>query len=164
MNYFEIKLPRNQDNYHCFWHGKLSNWATSHFQEKGNKFISNEQYMMYRKAILFKDLVSAKLILKSTTPKEAKALGRKVKNFDSSVWDENKMQIMVDGLTLKFQIPEFQAILLATENKILIEASPFDTIWGIGIDEKDFFNNKAIKGENLLGIALMTVRDNMKNQ
>lgn len=160
-NLFTIDLPRTPENYHCFWHGKLSNWSNSPFSEKGNQFVSNEQYIMYHKAILFKDYPSAKMILKSTNPKEAKALGRKVKNFNSKIWDENKMQIMINGLMLKFQIPEFKNILMQTKNKILIEASPYDTIWGIGINEQDFFNNKEINGENLLGIALMKVREQL---
>ena len=122
--------------------------------------------MMYKKVVLFKDDFYAALILNSRQPKDIKALGRKIHRFDSSVWDKHKLDIVIQGNYLKFsQNSELKAYLQETGSKILVEASPYDTVWGIGMkaSEKGIENPENWKGENLLGIALMEVRDKIRN-
>lgn len=154
----------------CFWRetnlpiGYLSQWYQSDIVENNITFPTAEHYMMYQKAILFKDYRIAKEILKAKHPRDVKSLGRKIKNFDSKVWDENKFQIVKNGNYLKFsQNEKLKKYLLSTNNKVLIEASPYDNIWGIGIDEKDYFSGKDFFGLNLLGKALMEVRQLLSN-
>lgn len=92
-------------------------------------------------------------------------MGRKVKNFDPDIWNEHKYGIVKKGNFLKFsQNERFKEFLLSTDNKILVEASPYDTIWGIGMLETDpnAKNPAQWNGENLLGFALMEVRDELR--
>ena len=119
---------------------------------------------MIQKAKLFEDNEILNEIIKAKSPKEYKALGRKVKNFNRKKWDEKKLNIVFKGNMLKFsQNEELKNFLLSTNDKILAEASPYDKIWGIGIgeDDKDAYNIEKWKGENLLGIALMKVREEL---
>lgn len=121
--------------------------------------------MMAAKARLFNDAEMEKEILKAATPNQAKALGRKVKNFDPKLWDEHKCQIVTQGNLLKFsQNQKFKDFLLSTGDKVLVEASPYDRIWGIGMLETDsrVENPLLWNGENLLGFALMEVRDELR--
>jgi len=120
-----------------------------------------EQYMMHQKALTFGDTDTAKLIMKAEHPKDQKALGRQVKNFDKAKWDTVSIGIVYKGNYAKFsQNDELGDELLATGNKILVEASPYDTIWGIGMGEKEpGINDPANwKGLNLLGWSIMLVR------
>lgn len=140
----------------------LSQWWKCSFVEGGITFCCAEQYMMYKKALLFKDYAIAKEILRTTNPKKIKELGRLVQNFDSQVWDEHKAEIVLQGNILKFsQNPELKDYLLSTGGRILVEASPYDKVWGVGLRKE----NSAIctpqkwKGQNLLGFALMEARD-----
>jgi ribA/ribD-fused uncharacterized protein len=154
--------------------GYLSNFYLSNFKDDkpsdlpsliGNKneYFCNEQYMMYQKAILFKDLKIAELIMKQNNPIECKKLGRKVKNFDNDIWNKNAKDIVCKGLFLKFsQNIKLKNFLLNTKDKILAEASPYDKIWGIGISVNDAKNGKAFNGTNWLGECLMKVRDELK--
>lgn len=115
---------------------------------------------MYKKAELFKDEESMKKIKKAKTPKEAKGYGRLVKNFNQKIWDKNKIDIMTEALTLKFSQSEYRKnYLLSTKGYTLVEASPYDRIWGVGFDELAALRNKNKWGQNLLGICLMKVRD-----
>ncbi len=121
--------------------------------------------MMAGKAKLFNDHEILEQILKAETPNQAKSLGRKVKDFDLDIWKEHKYEIVKKGNFLKFsQNEEFQEFLLSTDNKILVEASPYDIIWGIGMLETDpnTKNPAQWNGENLLGFALMEVRDELR--
>ncbi|SHF05931.1 conserved hypothetical protein, ribA/ribD-fused [Chryseobacterium takakiae] len=91
-------------------------------------------------------------------------MGRKVKKFDLDIWNEHKYEIVKKGNFLKFSQNEgFKEFLLSTDNKILVEASPYDTIWGIGMLETDPNTKNPVQwnGENLLGFALMEVRDEL---
>lgn len=156
-----------QSNYIYFWrpheaHGIFGNWYESPFTKDGINFINNEQYFMWKKQQLFdpNNKQLEKKILESNNPKTMKNLGRLVKNFNQEVWDTNKFYIMKTGLIEKFsQNLELKRALLDTNNAILVEASPYDKIWGIGINAKDAQKNKPWNGENLLGKALMEVRD-----
>lgn len=129
-------------------------------------FNCSEQYFMYYKCITF-DPTNEKLlnmILKETNPVKIKALGRKVKNFDESIWNSKKYFIMLNGLYYKFsQNPLLKDTLLKTDNKILYEAAPRDKIWGIGFSAEKAVNIDINKyGSNLLGIALMELRTKFK--
>lgn len=143
----------------------FSQWFPCQFEEKDIAYASAEQYMMTEKARLFNDRETASEILKSDNPKQAKELGRKVKNFDSQRWDEHKYEIVKRANLLKFsQNQQYKDFLLSTDEKILVEASPYDTIWGIGLLESDPKAKNPIqwRGENLLGFGLMEVRDELK--
>jgi len=162
---------KNMDNYIFFLgkskeYGFLSNFYLTKFNEGKINFNMSEQYMMYKKAKLFKDEKTAQKILDADTALGCKKLGRTVKNFDEKTWDENKVAIVTEGLRLKFtQNEDLKNKLLATEDKILAEASPYDGIWGIGIDKETALKRKPEEwtGKNLLGKALMKVREEIKN-
>ncbi len=143
----------------------FSQWFPFKFEEEGIEYKTAEHYMMAGKAKLFNDDKILEEILKSETPNQAKSLGRKVKNFDSKIWDEQKYEIVKRANFLKFsQNQKFKDFLLSTNNKILVEASPYDTVWGIGMLETDSKaqNPSLWNGENFLGFALMEVRDLLK--
>ncbi len=152
-----------------FWgakkpYGCFSQWFISPFTDGENKFNCCEQYMMFIKAILFQDFTTAQKILDEKIPKKQKELGRKVKNFNTTKWNEFKESIVFMGNYYKFnQNLDLKKILLSTSSKIY-EASPYDKIWGIGITKKQADNGIKHKGQNLLGIALMTVREELKNE
>jgi len=123
--------------------------------------MSSEQYMMHQKALLFHDQEIANKILLETDQLTIKKLGREVQNYDNEIWVNTRMQIMRRGLRAKFrQNKEIFNILLSTNDTILAEAAPRDTIWGIGLGSS---NPKAQqqelwRGKNLLGKVLMQVR------
>ena len=117
------------------------------------------------KARIFKDEEVEKEIMNTSDPKLMKALGRKVRNFAPEVWDKLKYSIVLNGNYYKFtQNKEMMDFLLSTGDKILVEASPMDTIWGIGFGkENEKAKNVAMwRGQNLLGFALMEVRDEIR--
>jgi len=133
--------------YKFFWHGPLSNWHIADIVIDNTVFNCMEQYMMYMKALTFKDVETADKIMSVKTPKEQKALGRLVKNFDSANWDKVKCGIGKHGLIYKFQ----QHNVPLDKTLTYIEASPYDRIWGIGFTEDKALANKSNWGENLLG-------------
>jgi len=143
----------------------FSQWFPFDFQENGISYKTAEHYMMAGKAKLFNDNETFEQILKAETPNQAKSLGRKVKNFDVQLWNDHKYEIVKQGNLLKFsQHEKFKEFLLSTNDKILVEASPYDTIWGIGMLETNpkAENPSQWNGENLLGFALMEVRDKLR--
>lgn len=160
----------NKDNY-LFFYGHtdksgpkkcLSNWYPSEFYEGDIKFYNSEQYMMFKKAILFNDIDIAKEILEDPNPKVVKAKGRLVKNFKEDVWIENAREFVYKGCFLKFsQNNDLEKFLVSTVGKVLVEASPYDKIWGIGINIKSAEEGKVWKGSNWLGECLMRVRDDL---
>ncbi|MGG5508270.1 MULTISPECIES: NADAR family protein [unclassified Myroides] len=143
----------------------LSQWYGSKFSMDGIEFNSMEQWMMYSKAILFKDFDTAKKILEEDNPSIQRKLGRQVKFFKDDIWIEHRESIIYQGNYAKFnQNEELKRYLLNTENAYLAEASPTDLIWGIGYgitDEERLFPEKW-RGENLLGKILMQVREDLK--
>lgn len=142
-----------------------SNWHKAGFTVKGIDFANGEQYMMYCKAMFFKDEATAKLILAEPDPKKVKALGRLVQGYDEDAWAENRLRFVRRGLLEKArQNPEIAEHLLGTGDRILVEAAPPDRIWGIGLGENDprALDPKLWRGLNLLGQAWMWVRDQLR--
>lgn len=143
----------------------FSQWFPSSFEVDNIVYYTAEHWMMAKKALLFNDTAIAEEILAVQKPAVAKALGREVKNFDGSIWNENAYSIVVEGNYHKFnQNKELKQFLINTGNKIIVEASPVDPIWGIGLahDVKEATNPFNWEGTNLLGFALMEVRDILK--
>ena len=151
---------RQNERYGCF-----SNWYETPFIIDGVSYRWTEQFMMAEKARLFNDDEADQKIMKAGSPNECKKLGRTVKNFDPVLWDEKKFGIVCQGNLAKFQQnPELLAKLMETKDSILVEASPYDKIWGIGLTAKKAkeINPEDWPGENLLGKALMKVREELR--
>lgn len=141
-----------------------SQWFPAHFHLDGIDYSTAEHYMMAEKARLFQDSESLEKILVCDTPKEAKALGRKVRNFEVGLWKDRCSQIVVQANQAKFsQNLPLAEWLRETAPRVLVEASPFDRIWGIGMAKThpEALDPRLWRGRNLLGFALMTVRDSL---
>ena len=142
----------------------LSQWFECSFVINDITYQTAEHWIMAAKARLFGDDEVLANILKSSDPKTAKALGRTVKNFDDEIWIANARQLVIEGNLAKFaQNQEIKTFLLATGKTVLVEASPNDRIWGIGLmagDERAK-NPMTWQGQNLLGFALMNVREQL---
>lgn len=159
----------NYKNIICFHNpeeenGYLSNWYSSEFFMNDILFSTMEQYMMYQKAMLFQDEEIAKKILNTKDVAKIKKLGRNVKNYNDTIWNGVRQIIIYQGLLEKFKqndILKFK--LLSTKDAILAECAVKDRIWGIGLSMKDEsrFDMDKWKGQNLLGFALMKVRENL---
>lgn len=147
--------------------GVFSNWYKKSFEHDGKRFNCSEQYMMYAKAIVFGDEETAALIMKSKDPREQKALGRQVKNFDAGKWMAVCQDVMVPALVSKFeQDPYALEVMMSTGDAIIVEASPYDNIWGIGLsaDDPDAQIPGRWKGKNFLGKVLMRARDELRQR
>lgn len=145
--------------------GYLSNWYISYFNVQGMRFSSMEQYMMYSKAMLFKDTEIAARIITTRNVREIKALGRQVRNFSEGTWISERENIILKGLYAKFtQNKDLGLKLINTGNEILAECAVKDKIWGIGLSMKDErrFNVDQWRGMNLLGKCLMIIRSNIR--
>jgi ribA/ribD-fused uncharacterized protein len=145
----------------------FSQWYDSAFEDNGIKFPTAEHYVMYQKAKLFGDHEACEKVLLAGTPREAKAIGRVVKGFKRELWEDKRIEIVVNGNLAKFsQNRELCNFLIDTGNRVLVEASPHDPIWGIGLAQDDpaSENPNDWKGLNLLGFALMEVRDQLASQ
>src|ERR1044072_1814236 len=143
----------------------FSQWWGSPFQVEGISYRTAEHWMMAGKARLFNDDVLLQQILQSNTPAAAKKLGREVKNFDSRVWDQHKFELVVEGNRHKFsRHAALKTFLLNTAGRVIVEASPVDKIWGIGMaaDHVAAENPLLWKGENLLGSALKEISDRLQ--
>jgi len=155
-----------------FWkeyleNGHFSQWYPAPFQVEGIRYFHNEQYMMAKKALLFGDTRTYNKIMKESEPAACKALGKSVANFNQQLWDSSKEEIIYNANYAKFsQNPELKAALLATGDAIIAEASPYDKIWGIGLKATDPESQDPMKwkGQNLLGKALMRVRDELRKE
>lgn len=194
----KIQVQLNKYGVVCFWqefkkHGYLSQWFSGVISDDNNgfnekpqftgsdlfdnsdktlSFYNCEQYMMFQKASLFKDVKIKQKIIQERNPKNIKKLGREVKNFNNATWNKYKEFIVYQGNLLKFSAnEELKTRLLNTGNKVLIETSPFDVVYGIGLNyygcdlnkqQFDVLNVDDWKGNNLLGFALMQVRDELE--
>ena len=145
--------------------GCFSQWWPSAFVVDDITYASAEHWMMAEKARLFGDEAVLAQILAAKTPGEAKKLGRTVRNFVPETWQEACFEIVVAGNYHKFsQHPDLQTYLRQTGDRVLVEASPVDPIWGIGLAQDDpaALDPTRWKGTNLLGFALMVVRDQLR--
>ena len=197
FNYNHNKAS-NQPNYTFFFHlnSPFSNFHPSRFIYKEFTFISNEQFMMFSKAKVFKDEEIANQIISLNNQQiikefldnkinrediinnqeladqwnklmiKIKSLGRKVKNYDEAIWNKKRISVVKFGARLKFsQNPDLKQLLLATINTRLVESSPYDKIWGIGLSEEKAKSipESAWPGQNLLGKVLDEVKAEFKN-
>ncbi|KFF04760.1 NADAR family protein [Flavobacterium reichenbachii] len=143
----------------------FSQWWLSSFEVDGTTYKTAEHWMMAKKALLFNDQEVLEKIIQAKSPAEAKKLGREVKNYIDTVWLANRFEIVKEGNLHKFsQNKDLKEFLLNTNERVIVEASPVDPIWGIGMagDHKDVLNPEKWKGLNLLGFALMEVRDELR--
>lgn len=150
-----------------FWGSIFSQWHMCKFRDKINnvKFTSAEQYMMWQKALTFNDKITAAAILRESDPKLQKALGRKVVGYKDDVWNLKRLDVVTVGNYLKFsQNDKLCKELVDTGDKVLVEGSPYDTIWGVGLnfDDDKILDEKNWNGQNLLGKALMGARKIIK--
>ncbi|GAB7126288.1 NADAR domain-containing protein [Silvimonas sp. JCM 19000] len=139
----------------------LSQWYDVGFDVDGRHYPTAEHFMMAQKAALFGDAAIAAQIVGANTPAEVKALGRQVRGFDKARWEQQRFDIVVRGNLAKFsQNADLRAFLLGTGAQVLVEASPVDAIWGIGLaaDAVAAHDPGRWQGLNLLGFALMAVR------
>jgi ribA/ribD-fused uncharacterized protein len=148
-----------------FWNGRFSQWYESPFTIGTMTYNCAEQWMMYQKACVFGDLETAVAVLSTSNPKEQKALGRKTKGFHLGVWNLLCLDIVRVGNLAKFQQNrELGDYLLETGDRVLVEASPYDKIWGIGMGMTDagVEDPTKWKGLNFLGHVLNNVRDDIQ--
>jgi ribA/ribD-fused uncharacterized protein len=142
----------------------FSQFHRCRFVVGGNTFGCAEQFMMHGKAVLFGDAEIAAKILAADQPRTHKALGRQVRNFDDAMWKREREAIVMAGNRAKFtQNPELRDKLLATRGTTLVEASPRDRIWGIGLAATDprALDAKQWRGQNLLGKILTALREEL---
>ena len=145
----------------------LSQWWKCPFSIDGITYSCAEQYMMAEKARMFGDEEMLSMIMKASHPKEMKAYGRAVKNFNPDRWSASCYEIVKRANLAKFsQNPELWEFLKTTKKRILVEASPRDRIWGIGMRKSNPDAECPMKwrGTNLLGFALTEVRDLLLKQ
>lgn len=145
----------------------LSQWFPAPFELDGVCYRTAEHWMMAGKARLFEDAESLERILAAETPDAAKRLGRRVRGFDEATWERARFELVVAGSVAKFTRHErLGAFLLATADKVLVEASPTDRVWGIGLAREDARagDPRQWQGENLLGFALMLARDTLRSR
>lgn len=164
-----------RNNVLAFQKGPLSNWFGAYDDQEGGfeiyfhwswtKFNCGEQHIMACKAGIFNDNDSLQKIKESKDPREQKALGRKVKGFDQKIWDESKENVAYHTCLLKvlhnIEILEF--VKSIPRFAIIVEASPWDKIWGNGLapENDDCYDITKWQGENLLGHSWMKVRQNI---
>lgn len=141
----------------------LSQWYAAGFTHDDHHYPTAEHWMMYHKAMINGDEAAAAEVLATTSPGTAKAIGRRIRNYDNEAWAKVKYGIVVEGNVRKFEAtPSLREFLLGTGNAVLVEASPFDAQWGIGLREaeaRSLNNPGEWRGTNLLGYALMEARD-----
>lgn len=163
----ELTLDRPVDHYTIigdyafFYRGAFSQWWPSEFNAESIRFNCAEQYMMFKKAMLFGDVKTAADIINEKSPEIIKSLGREVKNFDEYIWNSVKRDIVYKGNYYKFtQNNKLKKILLSTKTKVLAEASPYDKIWGIGrsVDYPNVEDNSNWLGNNSLGYELTRLK------
>lgn len=139
----------------------LSQWWPSPFTVDGVEYATAEHWMMAAKARLFDDTDAERAVLAARTPAEAKNAGRLVRDFDDAIWARERFGIVVAGSTHKFASdPALRDFLVGTGRRVLVEASPMDRIWGIGLaaDDPRAEDPTKWRGPNLLGFALMEAR------
>lgn len=143
----------------------LSQWWPSPFTVDGVTYATAEHWMMAGKARLFRDAEAVRRALAAGHPAQAKKAGRLVRGFDEDLWARERFRIVVEGSVHKFAAhPELREFLLGTGERVLVEASPVDRVWGIGLaaDDEAAADPERWRGANLLGFALMEARDRLR--
>ncbi|WP_307677584.1 NADAR family protein [Streptomyces sp. V4I2] len=143
----------------------LSQWWPSPFTVDGVAYRTAEHWMMASKARLFGDPEAERAAVEARSPAQAKKAGRLVRGFDDAVWERERYGIVVEGSVHKFAAhADLREFLLGTGNRVLVEASPLDRIWGIGLaaDDERAGNPELWRGPNLLGFALMEARGRLR--
>lgn len=143
----------------------FSQWWVSPFEVEGIWYATAEHWMMAQKAALFNDNEAFQRVIAAKSPGEAKQIGRQVRGFDDTVWNDRRYDLVMQGNKHKFsQHERLNTFLLNTNDRVLVEASPVDRIWGIGLAASDERANNPCQwqGLNLLGFALMDVRDQLR--
>lgn len=156
---------KTTDKYVFFWNGIYSQWYRAPMTIDGISYSSCEQYMMHQKALFFENFKIADQVLSTQDPGTQKSLGRQIKGFNKAAWDKVCLQIVYKGNYAKFtQNEKLKEELLETGNRILVEASPVDFIWGIGKheDDEDIDNPLNWKGLNLLGWSITLVKQELQ--
>jgi hypothetical protein len=153
------------EKFHFFYGGPFSQWYRSVFEIDGVKYNCAEQYMMAMKATYFNDTDALAKIMKAHDPSTQKATGRMVKNFDAESWDAVSRGFVYKANMAKFATPYLKEFILSTHNEEIVEASPVDRIWGIGLSERDpdRFDKSKWRGKNWLGEVLMKVREDLRS-
>lgn len=166
MTTYPVEVQVETDRMVLFWKPPtpFGQWTPSPFTVDGVAYGCAEQMMMAEKARLFGDDANLARILATDDPRRQKALGQKVRPFDQATWEEHRIPIVTAVSRAKFADPERAAALLATGDRLLVEASPLDRIWGIGLraDDPRAHDPATWRGLNLLGEALMTVRAELR--
>lgn len=173
----QMKANRKYSDFVFFWghtdRGEglskacLSQWFPSPFVVDDQYYNCAEQYMMAEKARFFGDEDVRQQILAENNQMAIKKLGRKVKYYDDAVWKSIRFDVVVKGNLAKFsQNEKLRNFLISTDDKVLVETSPKDEVWGIGLEEHspEATCPRKWKGTNLLGFALMEVRDKLRKQ
>ncbi|MEU6851343.1 NADAR family protein [Actinacidiphila alni] len=141
--------------------GCLSQWWPAPFTVDGVTYATAEHWMMAGKARLFGDAEAERRAVAAGHPKQAKSVGRAVRGFDQAVWERERFALVTEGSVHKFRHhPDLRAFLLGTGKRVLVEASPMDRVWGIGLaaDDERAAHPETWRGLNLLGFALMEAR------
>ncbi|MBM7085324.1 NADAR family protein [Micromonospora humidisoli] len=164
--------------YLCFWGHRpqrdgsvgrscLSQWWPASFTVDGRRFATAEHWMMWRKVLLFDDAEAGERVLAAGHPQQAKAVGRQVRGFDQAVWEAERYAVVLAGSLAKFgQHADLRAYLLGTGDRVLVEASPVDRVWGVGLapDDPRAEDPARWRGLNLLGFALMEAREMLRDE
>ncbi|MFJ6014558.1 NADAR family protein [Streptomyces sp. NPDC092952] len=143
----------------------LSQWWPSPFTVGTVRYASSEHWMMAAKARLFGDAESEAAAVAAKSPAEAKKVGRLVRGFDEAIWERERFALVTAGSVHKFRAhPELREFLVNTGERVLVEASPMDRVWGIGLaaDDPRAARPAAWRGLNLLGFALMDARAELR--
>jgi hypothetical protein len=155
--------------YTFFWKdaSPFSQWHKAGFTIDGVHYKTAEHWMMWKKAMLFGDAIKAEEVLQTKHPKDAKQKGREVAGFKHQEWEQNCQRFVYEGNHAKFtQNKALLQVLLGTGDTLLVEASPYDKIWGIGLDEEQAkkMSEEQWPGTNYLGKVLTQLRDDLKQQ
>lgn len=143
----------------------LSQWWPAPFTVDGTEYATAEHWMMAAKARVFGDAEAERTAVEAKSPALAKKAGRLVRGFDEAVWERERYGIVVEGSTAKFgQHDDLREFLLGTGDRVLVEASPLDRVWGIGLaaDDERAHDPAHWRGLNLLGFALMDARERLR--
>lgn len=152
------------DKFTFFWNGIYSNWHMADITIDGITYNCCEQYMMAKKARTFGDFLIATQVMDTPMPREQKALGRSVKNFNPDVWNAVARDVVFRANMAKFtQHNDLELQLFETRHTLLVEASPYDTVWGIGLSETDAVRVGVThwRGTNWLGQVITEVRESI---